>query len=152
MSELSRGAHRALHLVRSTGLTAVAVLAAAACTVSREAPKLALGSDSAAVRASDSTNPHADRLPPAARAAIDLANAQFRAGKYDEALKSYRDAAKASPDNAAAFFGIYMVAQKQGNTPLADSALKVIQANSGLSDSTVRDVHVSTKQGPAKKS
>lgn len=152
MSELSRGARRALHLVLATGFTAVTLATLAACSVSKEPPKVTLGMDSANPHAVDSANPHADRLPPAARKAIDLANAEFRAGKYDDALRAYREAAKASPDNAAAFFGIYMVAQKQGNTPLADSALKVIQANSGLSDSALRDVHVSSKPARANKS
>lgn len=147
MSELSRGARRALLLALSSGLT---VLTLAACTTRKEAPKVALGE--AAAAQADSSNPHADRLPPAARAAIDLANAQFRAGKYDEALKSYREAATASPDNSAAYFGIYMVAQKQGNKALADSALKVIQASSGLTDSTLRDVHLNPKPAPDKKS
>ncbi len=145
MTEYSQRALRAL-------VAGFAVALVVGCSVSKEPPKVPLaGASTAATQAGDTANPHADRLPPAARKAIDLANAQFRAGKYDEALKSYREAAKAAPDNSAAYFGIYMVAQKKGDKALADSALKVISAASGLNDSTVRDVHATGKMpGPPK--
>ncbi len=146
MTEYSRRAVRAF-------IAGLAVTVLAGCSVSKEPPKVPLAGGSTAAQAGDTANPHADRLSPAARKAIDLANAQFRAGKYDEALKSYREAAAASPDNSAAYFGIYMVAQKKGDKALADSALKIISSTSGLNDSTVRDVHANSKvPAPPKKS
>lgn len=143
MSEYRRGALRAFHFA----LVLSAAAAVGGCNVSKEPPKIPLDSAVASAAPADSTDPHASRLSTSARNAIDVANAQYRAGNYAEALVAYRAAAKAAPNEPAPYFGIYMVAQKQGNKPLADSALKVIQASSGLTDSALRDVHVNTKTG-----
>lgn len=129
-----------------SSLVTVAVLAvfgATACSRSQPQPKQALGEPAATPTSAR------DLLPEAARTALDAGNEAFRAKKYDDALKSYRDAARAAPDNASAFYGIYMVAQKTGNTKLADSATKEIAARTAqapmLVDSAMRSVHTADK-------
>ncbi len=137
MSEISRGASRAIAL-----LALPALLAAGACKQSQQPAKTPLG----AVAAGDSTaNPHTT-MSPDARAALDSGNAQYRAGKYDAALKSYRQASDLAPLNAAPFFGIYMAAEKLGNKPLADSASAEIKRRQGpntqmLTDSALQEMH-----------
>lgn len=146
MSEHRRGASRALHGALATALTLLST-GIIGCRVSKESPKVPLESAIASAAPTDTADARAGHLPAPARAAIDRANAEYRAGNYAEALASYRAAVTAAPNEPAAYFGIYMVAQKQGNKALADSALRVIQASSGLSDSALRDVHVNTKTG-----
>jgi tetratricopeptide (TPR) repeat protein len=124
---------------------AVFVAGATACSKSQPQPKQALGEVAAA-------QPTArDLLPAEARTALDAGNEAFRAKDYDKALKLYRDAAKAAPENASAFYGIFMVAQKTGNTKLADSATKAIAARSTqapmLTDSAMRAVHTPKDKG-----
>lgn len=116
------------------------VAGAAACSRSQDEGKVPLAQATGATTASSPR----DALPPDARAAIDSGNAQYRGGRYKEALVSYRSAAKAAPGNASPYFGIYMAAQKLGDQKLADSASTEINKLSGnpmLSDSSLRAVH-----------
>jgi hypothetical protein len=106
--------------------TASAVMA---CSRTKDVPKTPLGQAAAA----DSMVSERSTLPPAARTALDRGNAEFRAKKYQAALESYREAARAASGNATPYFGIYMAAQKLGQTSLADSASKLIQVLSGTS-------------------
>ena len=70
-------------------------------------------------------------LPAAAQTALDAGNAAFRAAKYDSALSHYRAAAQAAPQHSAAWYGIPMVAQKTGNSALADSAAAELRVRGG---------------------
>jgi hypothetical protein len=120
------------------------------CSVSKNQPKFPLGSASAARPTSAATTGStANALSTAARGALDLGNLEFRAGRFERALKAYRDAARAAPDNAAPYFGIYMAAEKLGNAKLSDSAVKAIAARSGatpmLSDSALRVLHTAVR-------
>ena len=132
-------------LITAAGVALVALTTLGACSRSQPEPKQALNQPVAA-------QPSArDLLPEAARNALDAGNEAFRAKDYTKALNSYRDAAKAAPDNASAFYGIYMVAQKTGNTKLADSAQKEIAKRSTqapmLTDSAMRAVHAPKDKG-----
>lgn len=72
------------------------------------------------------------QLAPAAKVALDSGNQLFRKKAYSAALAQYRLASLSSPQHAAPYFGIYMVAQATHNTKLADSALANIRANNGV--------------------
>lgn len=134
---------------------AAAALAAIACSKS-EQPKVPLAQ---ATQAQPAANP-TDALPPAARTAIDSGNAEYRAGRYDAALTQYQLAAKAAPDNAAPYFGVYMVAKKLDKKALADSAMAQIRSRATgggkmLTDSTMAKMHTDTaamREHTAKKS
>lgn len=117
----------------------IPALAATACSRADNQPKVPLASAAAA------TSSARDSLPPEERAALDLGNVEFRAGRYPEALAAYRKASAAAPNDAAPYFGIYMTAKKVGNAALADSATKAIAARNGanlmLSDSSMKELH-----------
>lgn len=136
MSELSRGT------VRFLTIMALPTLLVTACSKQAEPPKQPLSQ----MAAGDSqANPH-DTMSPEARAALDSGNAQYRAGSYAVALKSYRLSSSLAPLNAAPFFGIYMAAAKLGNKALADSATAEIRrrgngTNSMLTDSALEKLH-----------
>lgn len=101
-----------------------------ACGRGNELPKtpLSVGSMSpGAPPASRMTGDTRD-LPLGARVALDSGNALFRAKRYPEALAQYRLATKRAPDDAAAYFGIYMVASATKEQALADSALAAMRA------------------------
>ena len=114
-----------------------------ACSRAQNQPKLPLGQASAA--APSNTTSARDALSDAAKAALDQGNTEYRAGRYEQALAAYRNAAKAAPDNSAPYFGIYMAAKKLGNASLADSASGEIASRTGanpmLSDSAMRAIH-----------
>lgn len=120
-------------------IAVAAVLATQACSRSKAPDKQPLAAQSGGETSARSA------LAPETRAALDSGNAAYRAGQYEKALKSYRDAAKSAPDNAAPYFGIYMAAGKLGNKALADSATAFISAHSGsqpgLSDSAMKAMH-----------
>ena len=82
-------------------------------------------------------------LPLEAQAALDRGNAAFRAHDYEGALTAYRLAATHAPDQAAPWFGVYLVAQQLGRPALADSALRAVRERSGdqLAGSDVQRVH-----------
>jgi hypothetical protein len=125
-------------------VAATLCIALAACARSNEPPKVPLGQTSTAEITAALTP--VDPLPPAARAALDTANAEFRDGRFTTALDEYRRAAKLAPQSAAPFFGIYMAARKLGRSALADSATREIAARSSpstpmLSDSAMRRLH-----------
>ncbi len=148
MSDSSRGASRALVL-----LALPAVLAAGACKPSQQPPKTPLGAMAAG--ADSTANPHTT-MSPDARAALDSGNAQYRAGNYDAALKSYRQSSALAPLNAAPFFGIYMAAEKLGNKNLADSASAEIRRRQGpgtqmLTDSALQEMHAAASAKQATK-
>ena len=131
---------------RTARLTlAAAAIGAAACSRG-EQPKVPLAE---ATQAQPASNPH-NVLPPAARTAIDSGNAEYRAGHYDGALVQYRLATQAAPDNAAPYFGVYMVAKKLNNAALADSAMVQIRAHAtgaggkALTDSSLAKMHTDT--------
>lgn len=92
-------------------------------------------------------------LPPRARVALDSGNAQLRAKRYDAALASYRLAVTEAPGHVAPEFGVYMAAKRLGNTALADSALRIINAHTGGSpawtDSAMRRAHGAQPLPPA---
>ncbi|HEX8723973.1 MAG TPA: tetratricopeptide repeat protein [Gemmatimonadaceae bacterium] len=147
MSESSRGASRAIVL-----LALPALLAAGACKPAQQAPKTPLGQMTAG--ADSTANPHTT-MSPDARAALDSGNAQYRAGKYADALKSYRKSSELAPLNAAPFFGIYMAAEKLGNKALADSASAQIKRREGpttemLTDSALQEMHAAGAKKPTK--
>jgi hypothetical protein len=131
------------------------LLAAACGPTGDAAPRLTLSSTSTGAVSStmSSGSPTAGELSPAARAALDSGNAQFRGGKYDAALASYRAAVKEAPGHTAPEFGIYMAARKIGNAAVADSALRIINAHSGGSktwtDSAMRSAHGDRKLPPS---
>ena len=120
------------------------------CSVTKSQPKLPLRSASAAFVTRDTASPsRANGLGPAVRGALDLGNLEFRAGRFQQALAAYREAATAAPDNAAPYFGIYIAAKKLGNAKVAESALRAIARRSAstmmLSDSTMRALHTAAR-------
>jgi Tfp pilus assembly protein PilF len=62
-----------------------------------------------------------------AKAALDAGNAAFRAKDYAAALTAFEKARTLAPDNAAPWFGIYMVAQARKDNKAADAALLEIR-------------------------
>ena len=82
-------------------------------------------------------------LPLAAQNALDEGNAAFRAHDYERALAAYRLAATHAPDQAAPWFGVYLVAQQLNRPALADSALQAVRARSGdqLAGTDVQRLH-----------
>lgn len=126
---------------RLLSLAVAALVAAQACSRTKSPDKQPLA------QASGGETSARDALSPETRAALDSGNAAYRAGQYDKALASYREAAKTAPDNSAPYFGIYMAAGKLGNKALADSATKFISAHSagqpGLSDSAMKAMNQS---------
>jgi hypothetical protein len=138
MFTFARSATRAIRLAAVPSL-----LLGAACSQAKPEAKtplaqMAAGSDSTA-------NPHTT-MSPDARAALDSGNAQYKAGKYAEALKSYRQSSSLAPLNAAPFFGIYMAAEKLGMKALADSASTEIKKREStstqmLTDSALQNLH-----------
>lgn len=105
----------------------------------REEPRVSLGGSQARAAAPNDvvhqgvqgTQDTPGTLPAAARAALDSGNAQYRAGKFEAALASYRAAAKAAPKEAAPWFGIYMATNRLGRTKDAADAQRMINALSG---------------------
>lgn len=89
--------------------------------------------------------PAPSELSAPARLALDSGNAQYRAGRYREALTSYRASVKEAPGHTAPEFGVYMAARKLGNTALADSALRIVNAHTNGSatwtDSAMQSAH-----------
>lgn len=131
------------------GLIVLALaLAASACTVKQEAPKIPLSQATAADSARRVAAGHA-LIGPAARAALDSGNVLYRRKEYGAALAQYRAASALAPQHAAPFFGIYMVARATRDTAMADSALAAIRARNGpmptaphsLNDSVLQRVH-----------
>ncbi len=147
MFEHSRGASRAIGL-----LALPALLAAGACKQQGQDPaKLPLSAMAAG--STGTANPHTT-MSPEARAALDSGNAQYRAGNYAAALKSYRQSSDLAPLNAAPFFGIYMAADKLGNKALADSASAEIKRREStstemLTDSALRKMHETGAKKPS---
>lgn len=80
------------------------------------------------------------------RQALDRGNAAYRARDYQGALRAYRDAAAASPDNIAPYYGIQMAARALGNAALADSAMRRIRSMS--SDTSGADPHALPQDHP----
>ncbi|MDB4910281.1 MAG: hypothetical protein JWO39_1104 [Gemmatimonadetes bacterium] len=129
-------------------LISVVGLSALACGSSSDsAPRVALSAATPLnmTAPGEAAQPAPSPLPPLARAALDSGNAQLRAKRYDAALTSYRTAVKEAPGHIAPEFGIYMTARRQGNTALADSALRIINAHTGgaaaWTDSAMRRAH-----------
>jgi hypothetical protein len=136
-------------------LTSAIALSAVACRgASDQAASIPVSDATRRAVASAGTAPHgqsppsaptAPPLPPRARVALDSGNAQLRAKRYDAALASYRLAVTEAPGHVAPEFGVYMAAKRMGNTALADSALRIINAHTGGSpawtDSAMRRAH-----------
>jgi hypothetical protein len=129
-------------------IIAIVALVAQSCGPSADsAPRVPLSANAPmnATTAAPGTAPGSTPLPPRARIALDSGNAQLRAKRYDDALASYRVAVKEAPGHVAPEFGVYMVAKRQGNNVLADSALRIINAHTGGSpawtDSAMRSAH-----------
>jgi hypothetical protein len=124
----------------------VVLLVVELVTVGTGRPDGGAGPDTAPARAPAAAAPATPPLAPEMRAALDSANAEYRAGRYQTALALYRRVAAAAPGDAAPYFGIYMAATKLGNRAVADSALQVIRQNTStggevLSDSALRALH-----------
>jgi len=66
----------------------------------------------------------------AAKAALDSGNAAYRRKDYAAALVAFEKSQKLAPDDAAPWFGIYMVAQARKDNRAADAALAEIQKRS----------------------
>jgi hypothetical protein len=64
---------------------------------------------------------------PIPKSALDSANLAFRAKRYDDALVAYRRSAAQTPDLAAPWYGVYMVAKATQNAALADSAMAEVK-------------------------
>ena len=126
----------------------VLALAAAACTVKQEAPKVPLSQATAADSARRVASAHA-LLGPAARAALDSGNVLYRKKAYAGALAQYRAASALAPQHAAPYFGIYMVARATRDSAMADSALAAIRIRNGpmptaphsVNDSVLQRIH-----------
>ncbi len=114
------------------GRLAIVAAAAAmlACAGNDDAVKVPLGQATAADSARKIASAHA-LIGPAARAALDSANANYRKKEYAAALAQYRTASALAPQHAAPFFGIYMVARAMKDTVMADSALADIRRRNG---------------------
>jgi hypothetical protein len=150
------------------GLAIVAM--SLACSKPADAPaKVPLGKAPEAAAPAGASGPV---LTAAAKKALDSGNVLFRAGsaakkkndaagakkQYADALLQYRQAAKDSPDHAAPWFGIQMVAKEQNNTSLADSAFAAIRARNAapaatgaqhdMSDSTLNKLRTKMKGAP----
>lgn len=107
-----------------------------------------------AVASAGGSAPHMQSpLPPRARIALDSGNSQLRAKRYDAALASYRVAVTEAPGHVAPEFGVYMAAKRLGNSALADSALRIINAHTGnapqWTDSAMRSAHGAQALPPA---
>lgn len=139
-------------MTNRTALGVVIAAAALACSKPSDAPaKVPLGSTANAGAAAPSGGTPEPVLSPVAKQALDSGNVLFRAGSsakkkndaagakriYAEALLQYRQSAKASPDHAAPWFGIQMVAKEQDNKALADTALAAIRARNSMPSGTV---------------
>lgn len=99
------------------------------CGEKKEAGE-ALQSGSAAAMAGGMAGANAAPAPeltPETQHAIDAGNAAFRAKDYALALTEFEKAAVLSPQLAAPWFGIYMVAQVRKDTKAADAALAEIR-------------------------
>lgn len=111
-------------------ILAATTLLMVACGGGKEPPKTPLSEGSTPSGPGPTVHPTGDTrdLPLGARIALDSGNALYRAKRYAEALTQYRLAAKHAPEDAAAYFGWYMVAEATKNKPLADSASAAIRA------------------------
>ncbi|MHB1312106.1 MAG: hypothetical protein ACYC3L_08825 [Gemmatimonadaceae bacterium] len=65
-----------------------------------------------------------------AKVALDSGNAAYRRKDYATALVAFEKSQKLAPDDAAPWFGIYMVAQARKDNKAADAALAEIQKRS----------------------
>lgn len=89
----------------------------------------------------------ANKLPLAAKAALDSGNMAYRAKQLDVALTYFRQAAVEAPKHAAPWFGLYMVASEQKNAALADSAMARVRELSG--DQSALPAHNEVTAAPA---
>ena len=138
MSTFPRNAIRAFSLAALGPLVLAAACSKAKPEAKTPLAQMAAGTDSTA-------DPHTT-MSPDARAALDSGNAQYKAGRYADALKSYRQSSGLAPLNAAPFFGIYMAAEKLGMKALADSASAEIKRREStstqmLTDSALQNLH-----------
>lgn len=129
----------------SRRIMTVGVLLATAAVAACGASKSDAGANGGA--ASVSTGGDANKLPLAARLALDSGNAAYRAKQLDVALSNFRQASVAAPQHAAPWFGIYMVANEMKNAALADSAMARVRELSG--DKSALDAHAEVTAAPA---
>jgi hypothetical protein len=73
-------------------------------------------------------------MTPAAAANLDSGNVAFRVKQYEVAQQYYMRAATIVPQQAAPWYGVYMVAQATSNQKLADSAMKMVSQRTGGGD------------------
>lgn len=81
----------------------------------------------------DSVDPEAGRRaraewPVEVVSAVDSGNVAMRADDLKAALVYYRRAVEISPENAPAWFGVYMAERALGNPAAADSALQTVMS------------------------
>jgi hypothetical protein len=120
-------------------------LSVACATVTAAAACGARQSDADA-SAAGGVSAEANKLPLAAKLALDSGNAAYRAKQLDVALSNFREATVAAPQHAAPWFGIYMVANEMKNASLADSAMARVRELSG--DKTALDAHAQVTAAP----
>ena len=98
-------------------LAAALVLAATGCSRDEGGERVPLGASTSSTT-----------LSAQSRAALDEGNAEFRAGRYEQALDAYRRAAAESPQDVAPLWGVQMAARALGDSALADSAVARMRA------------------------
>lgn len=113
---------------RLTTMLAFGLLALAACGSDPSGERVARGSAATTDRPGSALPAG---LTPLAAAQLDSGNVAFRLKQFGQAQAFYERAARSVPAHPAPWYGIYMVAQAQGQTGLADSALAMVAQRSG---------------------
>lgn len=91
-----------------------------------------------AAEALEDVLPAGEPVSATVRAQLDSGNASYSEGRYENALRHYREAIREAPASAASWFGVQMAAAALGNQALADSARAQIDA---LSPGTLPQGH-----------
>lgn len=74
---------------------------------------------------SKATDPRVAQMPEGVPAQLDSGNAAYRAHDYAEAAKHFHKATQLGPQQAAAWYGVYMAEHALGHTAAADSAAQI---------------------------
>jgi hypothetical protein len=118
---------------------------ALACTQTAEGDKVPLAKQAAAEAAA--------ALSAETQGALDSGNVLFRKKDYRAALAQYQLASRRSPEHAAPWFGIYMVARAVNDSSLAETSLAEIRRRNAapphdLTDSAFAKAHRGLKGAP----
>jgi hypothetical protein len=124
-------------VLRILPLTA-AVLVMTACADDDTKGRVPLANGAGAPAGDAASLPARGAPPPGmtavSAALLDSGNVAFRVKQYAVAQQYYERAAAEVPDQAAPWYGVYMVAQATKNQPLSDSAMKMVSQRSGGGD------------------